>query len=113
MTHVRPSLLFPGLAILSLAAGMFALVSGSAEINVGEVWQALAGSAPDYASNIIMDLRLPRALTAFGVGGLLAADAGQAAVTRRHGGLSPAVFALDSAARFGKPACQYEVASLV
>lgn len=72
MTHLRPSLLFPGLAILSLAAGMFALVSGSADFSFGEVWQSLGGTAPERARSVIMDLRLPRALTAFGVGGLLA-----------------------------------------
>ncbi len=72
MTQVRPGALFPGLAILSLAAGLFALASGSADISPGEVWQTLFGNAPDNARNIILDLRLPRALTAFGVGGLLA-----------------------------------------
>ena len=72
MTHLRPTLLFPGLAIISLAAGMFALVSGSADFGFGEVWQSLSGAAPESARSVILDLRLPRALTAFGVGGLLA-----------------------------------------
>lgn len=72
MTQVRPGALFPGLAVLSLVAGLFALASGSADISPGEVWQTLFGNAPDNARNIILDLRLPRALTAFGVGGLLA-----------------------------------------
>ena len=72
MAHVRHSLLFPVLAIFSLVAGMFALVSGSADISTGEIWQVLAGNASDSARNVIMDLRLQRALTAFGVGGLLA-----------------------------------------
>ncbi len=72
MAHVRPSLLFPILALFALLAGMFALVSGSADISTAEIWQLLSGNAPDNARNIIMDLRLPRALTAFGVGGLLA-----------------------------------------
>ena len=72
MTRVSPSLLFPGLALLSLGAGLFALLSGSADISAAEVWQAFSGNAADNARNIIMELRLPRALTAFGVGGLLA-----------------------------------------
>lgn len=70
--RVRPSLLFPMLILLSLVAGLFALMSGSADISTAEVWQALAGNAADNARNVIMELRLPRALTAFGVGGLLA-----------------------------------------
>jgi iron complex transport system permease protein len=58
--------------MLSLFAGLFALVSGSADISTAEIWQALAGNAADHARSVVMDLRLPRALTAFGVGGLLA-----------------------------------------
>lgn len=72
MTRVSPSLLFPVLALISLVAGLFALLSGSADISAAEVWQAFSGNAADNARNIIMELRLPRALTAFGVGGLLA-----------------------------------------
>ena len=72
MAQVRPSLLFPILALFALLAGIFALVSGSADISTAEILQLLSGNAPDNARNVIMDLRLPRALTAFGVGGLLA-----------------------------------------
>ncbi len=72
MAHARPSLLFPVLMLFALLAGMFALLSGSADMSAADVWQSLSGNAPDNARNIIMDLRLPRALTAFGVGGLLA-----------------------------------------
>jgi iron complex transport system permease protein len=73
LTHIRPSALFPGLAILSLAACLFALTFGSADISPVEVWRAIFGDVvPDNARSIVLDLRLPRALTAFGVGGLLA-----------------------------------------
>jgi iron complex transport system permease protein len=72
LARVRPSLLFPLLALLALLAGLFALLSGSAAISSAEVWQALSGNAADNARNVILELRLPRALTAFGVGGLLA-----------------------------------------
>ena len=72
MARLRPGLLFPLLAILSLLAGLFALMSGSADIGAGEVWRSLAGNAEVNARNVVLELRLPRALTAFGVGGLLA-----------------------------------------
>ena len=72
MTLVRPQLLFPALIALSVTAGIIALISGSADINALEVWQSLAGTAPDNIRTLVIDLRLPRALTAFGVGGLLA-----------------------------------------
>jgi iron complex transport system permease protein len=72
VTLVRPQLLFPVLITLSVIAGIVALISGSADINAQQVWQSLAGTAPDNIRSLVIDLRLPRALTAFGVGGLLA-----------------------------------------
>jgi iron complex transport system permease protein len=51
---------------------LIALASGSADISLGETLRALLGSAPDNKRSLILDLRLPRALTAFSVGGLLA-----------------------------------------
>ncbi len=72
MTLVRPQLLFPALIGLSVTAGIVALISGSADITAQQVWQSLAGTAPDNIRTLVIDLRLPRALTAFGVGGLLA-----------------------------------------
>ena len=72
MRLIRPQALFPMLIFLGIVAGILALTSGSADISAGEVWRSLTGSAPDNVHRLIMDLRLPRALTAFGVGGLLA-----------------------------------------
>lgn len=72
MRLVRPQLLFPGLAALWALAGIAALSSGSADLSAAEIWQSLTGDAPDNIRRLVVDLRLPRALTAFGVGGLLA-----------------------------------------
>jgi iron complex transport system permease protein len=58
--------------VLVTAALAFALTSGSADISPQLVWKALSGEAPDNVRALIMDLRLPRTLSAFGVGGLLA-----------------------------------------
>jgi iron complex transport system permease protein len=49
-----------------------ALASGSADVGFAAAWQALTGHAPDNIENLVWQLRMPRALTAFGVGGLLA-----------------------------------------
>jgi iron complex transport system permease protein len=68
----RSGLLFGGLAALSLAALVAALASGSAEIGVGAAWDAVIGKAPENIDSLVWQLRMPRALTAFGVGGLLA-----------------------------------------
>ena len=44
---------------------------GSADVSFGEVLQAIRGSAPEQVQSLVNGLRLPRALTAFAVGGLL------------------------------------------
>ena len=58
-----------GIALLSM---LFAVASGSADIGFLEAVRALAGSGSESALALVNELRLPRALTAFSVGGLLA-----------------------------------------
>jgi iron complex transport system permease protein len=69
---LRPGLLFPLLLALWLIAAVAALASGSADIALADVWRALTGEAPENIRRLVLELRMPRALTAFGVGGLLA-----------------------------------------
>lgn len=64
--------LFLALAVLAGGAMLFAIASGSASIGLGEALDAVRGNAAEQIRILVMDLRLPRALTAFGVGGLLA-----------------------------------------
>jgi iron complex transport system permease protein len=64
--------LFVALIAAAAAALLIALVSGSADISLGETIDALSGNASPGTQALILDLRLPRALTAFSVGGLLA-----------------------------------------
>ena len=68
----RTAVLFSGLALLTLAAFVMALASGSADIGLADAIAALRGTASDHVQSLVTALRLPRALTAFGVGGLLA-----------------------------------------
>ncbi len=72
MLTKRRSLLFCGLVALAVSAIFAAMVSGSATISVEQAIRTIGGDAPDHIRALVMDLRLPRALTAFGVGGLLA-----------------------------------------
>ena len=72
MINKRQMLLFSGLAVLAVMAIFAAMASGSAAISMADTFRTLAGDAPDHIRALVMDLRLPRALTAFGVGGLLA-----------------------------------------
>ena len=68
----RAGILFAGLLMLCAAAFIAALASGSADIAFTETLKALHGAAPASVQSLVLDLRLPRALTAFAVGGLLA-----------------------------------------
>lgn len=72
MVTKRHTLLLCGLAVLATATVLGAMALGSAAISLEDTIRALAGNAPDHIRALVMDLRLPRALTAFGVGGLLA-----------------------------------------
>ena len=69
---LNPGMLFGLLLVLAAAAGIGAVSSGSADLGVADVWRVVTGAAPDSAGRLILELRLPRALTAFAVGGLLA-----------------------------------------
>ena len=71
--NIRHSgLLFAGLVAIAVGALLVALISGSADIGAAEAMRALIGTTSDSTRALVLDLRLPRALTAFSVGGLLA-----------------------------------------
>lgn len=65
--------LLPLLGVLALASLVFALMAGPVEISATTVWNAVTGAeGGDTRARIVRELRLPRALTAFVVGALLA-----------------------------------------
>ena len=61
-----------GLASVAAAVLLASLVAGPADKGLQDVLLALSGGADPVARTVILDLRLPRALTAFGVGSALA-----------------------------------------
>jgi iron complex transport system permease protein len=65
-------LLHAVLGLLTVASLLLALAMGSVELELGDVWRALAGGDGGLGATIILELRLPRALSAFVTGGLLA-----------------------------------------
>ena len=67
-----PRALFPALAVLALASLAVALATGSVAIPVGRLLAVLGGGGSELDRALVLDLRLPRALAAFAVGGLLA-----------------------------------------
>lgn len=63
-----------GLAGAALAAALVGLLVGPAGIGPGGVWLGLVGRADDTTMMIVRDLRLPRVLLSFLVGGSLSAS---------------------------------------
>jgi len=72
MQPIRRSLLLPLNLLLAGLSLSLALMVGSVDIPPGEVWSHVLGNDGSIHDRIIDQLRLPRALTAFAVGGLLA-----------------------------------------
>ncbi len=68
---MRPLPLLALLLLLALAALMLGLALGSVHVPLDELWPALWGGAGSHGA-VVQELRLPRLLTAFAVGGLLA-----------------------------------------
>ena len=71
--HMKPSSLLPLLSLLALMSVGLAVSVGSASLRLDTVLAAVLGGGHDsVAREVILDLRLPRALNAFSTGGLLA-----------------------------------------
>jgi iron complex transport system permease protein len=69
---MRPAFAFTALVALTLGGFAAALLVGSVQLSLGEVLHALSDDTREPARIIVQELRLPRAATAFCVGGLLA-----------------------------------------
>ena len=68
-----PRIVVVGLVLLALtvAIGIVTMLYGTMELSIGEVVRALAGEGSDGAVRTVRNRRLPRLLTAMGVGGSL------------------------------------------
>ena len=89
------------LALAALAAFAFALATGSTRLAPVELLQALASPGDSVAGEIVMRLRLPRALAAFAAGGLLALAGALMQVLLRNPLADPYVFGLSGGAAAG------------
>jgi iron complex transport system permease protein len=97
----RALIIWLALAAAALAAVAAALASGSAQLSPFELWQALAAPADNLAGDIVLRLRLPRALAAFAVGGLLALAGALMQVLLRNPLADPYVLGLSGGAAAG------------
>jgi iron complex transport system permease protein len=71
--HRSPTL--PAFAVLltvAVAVLALSLALGSTPVSLGDAWHALWSGPPSLARDVVLELRLPRAMQALSVGGLLA-----------------------------------------
>ena len=69
---MKPSRLLPSLCLIALLSVGVAISVGSTSLRPGAILAALLGGHDSVAREVILYLRLPRALNAFSTGGLLA-----------------------------------------
>jgi len=89
------------LALLAAAAALLALASGSLAIAPADVLRLLWQPDGSSASQVLHTLRLPRALAAFGVGGLLAVAGALMQVLLRNPLADPYVLGVSGGAAVG------------
>ncbi|HAA45594.1 MAG: transport system permease protein [Halomonas sp. 54_146] len=94
------------LLLASLSALLIAVGVGSAQISPTQIWAVMLshigqGEADALAHTMVMELRLPRALSAFAVGGLLAVAGALMQVLLRNPLADPYVLGLSGGASIG------------
>ncbi|MDE2070008.1 MAG: iron ABC transporter permease [Gammaproteobacteria bacterium] len=100
-THVRPALLLGSLAVFTLIAFCVALTVGSVPLSLGHVVHALGGGGDALTRTLVLELRLPRAVAAFSVGGLLALAGALMQVLLRNPLADPYILGVSGGAAVG------------
>ncbi|MBW6391690.1 iron ABC transporter permease [Halomonas sp. Y3S6] len=96
--------LWPPLAVLTLlglAALLLSVTLGSAALSLADVWALARGEGSPLARTLIFELRIPRSLSAFAVGGLLAVAGALMQVLLRNPLADPYVLGLSGGASVG------------
>lgn len=89
------------LLLMSLLIVLLAVTIGSSRIGLGAVVQVLAGGGEGLHRTLVLDLRLPRVLSAFAVGGLLAVAGALMQILLRNPLADPYVLGLSGGAAVG------------
>ncbi|MCX7167562.1 MAG: iron ABC transporter permease [Rhodocyclales bacterium] len=100
-TRRRALLIVVLLLALAAASLLAALMAGSLAVAPGEVIRALLGSAQGVGAEVVINLRLPRALAAFACGGLLALAGSLMQVLLRNPLADPYVLGISGGAAVG------------
>lgn len=89
------------LALVALAAMLVSVSVGSADLGIGDTLSVLAGGGSELHRTLILDLRLPRTLSAFATGGLLAVAGALMQVLLRNPLADPYILGLSGGAAVG------------
>ena len=89
------------LAVVALVSLLVAVAIGSVRIAPAELWAVLMGEGTPLHRTLILELRAPRALAAFAVGGLLAVAGALMQVLLRNPLADPYVLGLSGGAAVG------------
>lgn len=89
------------LALISMAAMLFSLAVGSVSLSLSQLWSVARGEGDALVYTLLFELRLPRALAAFAVGGLLAVAGALMQVLLRNPLADPYVLGLSGGASLG------------
>jgi len=89
------------LALVALAAMLVSVSVGSADLGIGNSLSVLVGGGSELHRTLILDLRLPRTLSAFATGGLLAVAGALMQVLLRNPLADPYVLGLSGGAAVG------------
>ncbi|MCE8002684.1 iron ABC transporter permease [Halomonas sp. MCCC 1A11081] len=89
------------LVLLGLAALLLSVTLGSAALSLADVWAVARGQGSPLARTLILELRIPRSLSAFAVGGLLAVAGALMQVLLRNPLADPYVLGLSGGASVG------------
>ncbi len=90
-----------GLVIFALLAVLLALGVGSVPLTPSVVWTALTTGGAGLADEVVLQLRLPRALSAFATGGLLALSGALLQVLLRNPLAEPYLLGVSGGAAVG------------
>jgi iron complex transport system permease protein len=100
-TPARVFAIVAALAAVALAALAVALAVGTVAVDGSDIVRGLAGSTSETAPTVVRELRLPRALAAFAVGGLLALAGALMQVLLRNPLADPYVLGISGGAAVG------------
>jgi iron complex transport system permease protein len=89
------------ISALLIAAAVAGITLGSAEINLQEIWQVLTAEASATQQQIILNIRLPRVLSAIVAGTALAVSGAAMQTILRNPLGSPFTLGISNAAAFG------------